>query len=152
MNRTRIAISGIVLSMALTVSAFAQEQKVESKDVPAPALAAASKSFLKAQLKGWERDAKDGKTLYEVAMVEGATKRQAVFTADGALVETEEVIDVTSVPTAIRDAVKSKYPKATIHGAEKITRGVQIEYEVGVQNAPKKEIVLSSSGKILSEE
>jgi hypothetical protein len=85
-------------------------------------------------------------------MVEGTAKRQAVFAPDGSLVETEEVIAVTSVPATVRDAVKNKYPKAVIHAAERITRGTEIEYEVDLKNAPKKEIVLTPDGKILKEE
>jgi uncharacterized membrane protein YkoI len=148
--RTVLITTGLALCLSLTVTA--QEQKVNQKDVPAPALAAATKAYPKAQVKGWEKETKDGKTLYEVTMASGGAKWQVVFEADGAFVAREEVIPVTSLPSAVRDAVKAKYPKATLHSAEKITRATTTEYEVGVKNAPKKELVLTSDGKILSEE
>lgn len=56
---TLTVLGGTVLTMALAASAFGQKQKVKSKDVPVPVLAAASKSYPKAQLKGWEKEIKD---------------------------------------------------------------------------------------------
>ena len=149
---TRTVLNSVALALCLTLTVTAQEQKVNQKDVPAPALAAATKAYPKAQVKGWEKETKDGKTLYEVTMADGGAKWQVVFEANGAFVAREEVIPVTSLPTVVRDAVKAKYPKATLHSAEKITRATTTEYEVGVKNAPKKELVLASDGKILSEE
>ena len=64
-------------------------------------------------------------------MASGGAKWQVVFEADGAFVAREEVIPMTSLPTVVRDAVKAKYPKATLHAAEKITRATTTEYEVG---------------------
>jgi glucose/arabinose dehydrogenase len=140
------------LALCLAFTVVAQEQKVNQKEVPAKALAAATKAYPKAQIKGWEKETKEGKTLYEVTMVEAGAKWQVVFEADGTLVAREEVILVTSLPAVVRDAVKAKYPKANLHSAEKITRPADTEYEVGLKNAPKKEMVLNSAGKILSEE
>lgn len=154
MYSKRTVLGGMVLSiaLALTATASAQEQPVKAKDVPAPVLAAATKAFPKTKLKGWEKETKEGKTFYEVALVEGTAKRQAVFAADGPLVEIEEVIAVAGVPPAVRSAVKTKYSNAAIHAAEKITRGSEIEYEVSLKNAPKKEMVLAADGKILKEQ
>lgn len=143
---------GAALALCLSLAAFGQETKIKAKDVPAPALAAATRAYPKAQVKEWEKNVENGKTTYEVTMAEGAAKWQVVFGADGAFEAREEVIPVTSLPAAVRDAVKAKYPKATLHSAEKITRTTETEYEVGLKNAPKKEVVLSSGGKILKEE
>ena len=136
--------------MLVIAAATAQEVKIKSSEVPAGVLASAAKSFPKAQLKGWEKETKDGKTLYEVAMVEGSAKRQASFAADGTFVSSEEVVAVASVPKAVTDAIRGKYPKAKIHSAEKITRGSEIEYEIGLKNADKKEVLVSADGKIVN--
>lgn len=140
------------LALCLSLAVTAQEQKVNQKDVPAPALAAATKAYPKAKVKVWEKETKDGKTLYEVTMTENHAEWQVVFEADGAFVAREEVVPVASLPVAVRDAVKAKYPKANLYSAEKITRSTETEYEVGLKNAPKKEIVLTSTGKVLKEE
>ena len=152
MKTTRTIIRGTALAMCLSLAVFAQETKVKAKDVPAPARAAATKAYPKAQIKGWEKVVEDGKTTYEVTMADASAKWQVVFEADGALVAREEVIPVASLPAAVRDAVKAKYPKATLNSAEKITRPTSTEYEVGLKNALKKEIVVTSDGKILKEE
>jgi hypothetical protein len=152
MKTTHAVLFGTAMALCLSASVLAQETKIKSKDVPAPAAAAATKAYPKAQVKEWEKVIEDGKTLYEVTMVEGKAKWQLVFEPNGTQVAREEVVPVSSLPAAVRDAVKAKYPKATLSSAEKITRPSSIEYEVGLKNAPKKEIVLTSEGKILKEE
>lgn len=149
-QRTTLQIATLALCAGL--SAFAQEQKVNQKNVPASAVAAAAKAYPKAQVKGWEKEIKDGKTLYEVTMTENGAKFQAVFEADGAFVAREEEVAVSSLPSTVRDAVMAKYPKAKMTSAEKITRPAETEFEVALRNAPKKEIVLTAAGKILKEE
>ncbi|MEQ1887247.1 MAG: hypothetical protein ABL967_19445 [Bryobacteraceae bacterium] len=42
---TLTVLGGTVLTMALAASAFGQEQKVKSRDVPVPVLAAAPNPF-----------------------------------------------------------------------------------------------------------
>ena len=61
------------------------------------------------------------------------------------------VIAAASVPPSPQAAVKAKYPKAVIQGAERITRGSEVEYELTLKNAPKKAIVLAANGRILKE-
>ena len=143
---------GTAFALCLSGAVFAQESKIKANDVPAPALAAATKAYPKAQIKEWEKNVEDGKTTYEATRTDGAAKWQVVYEASGAFVAREEVIPVASLPAAVRDAVKVKYPKATVHSAEKITGATATEYEVGLNNAPKKEVVVASDGKILKEE
>ena len=140
------------LALCLSYAAFAQETKVDEKDVPAKARAAATKAYPKAQIKEWEKVVEDGKTTYEVTMTDGSASWQVVFEGNGKFVAREEVIPVASLPAAVRNAVTAKYPGATLSSAEKITGPKKTEYEVGLKNAAKKEIVLASDGKILKEE
>ena len=148
--KTVCAVLSVAMAIIVTRAASAQEVRIKSSEVPGSVLAAAAKTFPKAQLKGWEKETKDGKTLFEVSMVEGTTRRQASFAVDGTFVESEEVVAVASVPRAVSDAVRSKYPKARIHSAEKITRGSDTEYEIGLKNSAKKEVLVSADGKIVN--
>jgi hypothetical protein len=125
---------------------------VKAKDVPQPVLAAATKAAPNAKVKEWEKNVEDGKTTYEVSMTEGSAKFQLVFEPNGTYVAKEETIPVSSLPAAVKSAVLAKYPKATLSSAEKITHPTATEYEVVLKNAAKKEILLSSDGKILKEE
>ena len=152
MTKTEITFTGIALACCMAAAAAAQEVKVKANEVPAPVRAAASKAYPAAQVKGWEKDVEDGKTLYEATMTQGGSEWQVAYTGDGTFDAREEKIAVAALPAAALDAVRAKYPKAVIHSAEKITRATGIEYEAGLKNAPKKEVVLTAEGKILKEE
>ena len=143
-------ILAVVLCLGLT--AFAEETRVNAKDVPAPVLAAAGKAYPKAQIKGWEKNIEKGTTTYEVTMTDGAAKWQVAFEPGGDFVAREESIPLASLPAAVQDAIKTKNPKATLRSAEKITRAKTTEYEVGLRNAAKKEVTLAADGKSLAEE
>ena len=152
MKTSYTVFCSIALALCVSFTVLAQETKIKAKDVPAPARAAATKAYPSAQVKEWEKVVEDGKTTYEVTMAEGQAKWQVVFDADGVLVAREEVIPVTTLPASVRDAIQAKYPKATLSAAEKITRPNATEYEVGLKNAPKKQIIVTSDGKVLKEE
>lgn len=130
----------------------AKEQKLKARDVPPAVVAAAAKAYPGARINQWAKETENGKTLYEASMVEGAKKRDVIFTADGTVDVVEEVIAIGELPTPVKDAVKAKYPKTTIHLAERLTRGAEIQYEVALKNAPKKEMVIAADGKIVKEE
>ena len=131
---------------------LAQEQKVKAKDVPAPVVAAAAKAFPKATVKGWSKEVEDGKTQYEASMTEGAVKRDVIFAADGKLVLVEEAIATAALPPAVSQAVKAKYPQGVIQLAEKLIKDGEVQYEVHLKKAAKKEMLLTAAGKIVKEE
>lgn len=81
MKTTRTIIRGTALAMCLSLAVFAQETKVKAKDVPAPARAATTNAYPKAQVKGWEKVVEDGKTTYEESPHPGRTTK--IVTADG---------------------------------------------------------------------
>ena len=63
--------SGVVIG-ALLIGAGATraeetEKKIKESEVPKPVLAAVSKKYPGAKLKGFEQESEDGKTLYEVS-------------------------------------------------------------------------------------
>ncbi len=152
MKTTHAILFATALALCLCLGASARETKIKADQVPAPARAAAAKAYPHAEVKEWEQTIEGGKTLYEVTMAEGKATWQAVFAANGAQEAREEVVPVSSLPAAVRDAVKAKYPKAALSSAEKITRPSSTEYEVGLKNAPMKEVVVTAEGKILAGE
>jgi hypothetical protein len=52
----------------------------------------------------------------------------------------------------VKRAIQSKYPGASLRKAEKISHGEQLQYEVALGKAPKKEVLLTPAGKIVKEE
>ena len=155
MNMNRYLSTGMALALCLTTAVSAQEakeQKLKLKDVPPPVVAAAAKAYPHAKIREWAKETEVGKTQYEASMVDGATKRDVLFAPDGTVVSVEEMIPLAELPAAVKDAVKAKYPQGVIHTAEKITGGKEVQYEIGLKHAAKKEVVLTADGKVVKEE
>jgi glucose/arabinose dehydrogenase len=155
MNMNRYLSTGMALAVCLVTAVSAQEakeQKVKLKDVPAPVAAAAAKAYPNAKIREWAKETEAGKMQYEASMVEGATKRDVLFAPDGTVMAVEEVISIAELPAAVKNTIKAKYPQGVIHSAEKITGGKEVQYEIGLKKAAKKEVVLTADGKIVKEE
>ncbi len=152
MNTNQIGVYALALSLCLATSVTAQEHNVKPKDVPAVVVAAAVKAFPSAKIVEWAKETEGGKTLFEASMTEGPKKRDVLLTPDGKIDAVEEIIAMSEVPTAVQNALKTKYPKAIVQTAERITRGSEVQYELALKNAPKKEVVYTPDGKLLKEE
>jgi hypothetical protein len=153
-----ISIQFTVFAMALSfclatfVGAQDSEKKVKAKDVPAAVAAAAAKAYPNARIVEWARETEAGKIFYEAEMREGKTKRDVLFTPDGKIELVEEAVSISEVPSAVKNALKMRYPKATINEAERLTANNEVQYELHVKNAPKKEVVFTPDGKFVKEE
>ena len=140
-----------LLATAFFFSAQAQERKLTPGEVPAIVIAAASKQFPDARVSQWSQEREHGKTTYEASTAQGSVKRDVVFAEDGSLVAIEEAVAVSSLPGAVTQSIHSKYPKASILKAEKITHGSDVQYEVALQHAAKKEVLLTATGHTVKE-
>ena len=140
------------LFYCVAIFAFAQEKKLKPADVPSAVTAASAKRFPNAHVSGWSKETEEGRTTYEASIVDSSGKRDAVFAEDGSLVAIEEKISITELPVQVRSAVAAKYPKAVLRKAEKISHASETDYEVDLAQAARKEVTVSSTGKILKEE
>ena len=129
-----------------------QEQKLKPNEVPAAVKATAAKEFPNARISGWSKETEDGKVTYEASITEGTSKRDASFGSDGSLLDFEQGMKIADLPTAVIAAIYEKYGKAVVKKAERVTHGDTTRYEVDLQNAPKKEVLFESGGKVLKEE
>jgi hypothetical protein len=120
--------------------------------MPAVVRQAVTKQYPNAKVSGRSKELEDGKTTYEVSVIEGSSKRDVVFAEDGSLVVIEQSIQVSDLPAAVKSAIRNKYPRASLRKAEKISHGDQLQYEVALAKAPKKEVLLTPTGKIINEE
>lgn len=65
----------------------------------------------------------------------------------------QEKIPLDKVPKAVLDAVKAKFPKGELTGAEKETDGEKVTYEVKLlDNKRKFEVIANPDGKVLAVE
>jgi len=128
-------------------SALAQEQKVSCRAVPTVVRTAFEKAFPKAKIKHCSREVEKDKTAYEIASVEGETRRDVTFYADGTMISVEEGIAFGNAPEPVQRAVKERFPGGEIARAEKVTRDNTVLYEFGIKHGGKHvEVVLDPGG------
>ena len=89
---------------------------------------------------------------YEASVTDGSSKRDVVFAEDGSLLAVEEAIQVSNLPATVKSAIRAKYPVATLRKAEKILHRSEVQYEVALAKAAKKEVLLTSAGRIIKKE
>lgn len=131
----------MVLVLLISLATFAQKTVVP----PTVVKAAFEKKYPGATGVEW---GKESKTEYEAEFTLNGSKMAANFSAAGKWVVTETAMQLTDMPQAVQDAIKTK-KASSIKLAEKVEKpgkaiSYEIEYLVGKQT---KEVVLSASGK-----
>ena len=138
-----------LMSIIITSSCFAQEKKIDKKDLPKAVVESFHKSYPNAEIKGASTEKENGKTYYEIESMDGTQGRDLLYTKDGKIAEIEETLAAEHVPDFVKNSLMKKYPKSTIHKVEKLTKGKKISFEAVVEHDGKKsEVVLDSKGKI----
>lgn len=153
--RKRITMGTLVAFglSALAFAATADEEKVPLDKVPAAVMKTVKDRFPKAEIKEASKETEDGKTLYEVSLRHEGHNYDVTLGEDGVIREVEKEIAAADLPKTVADAVKAKYPKATIEKAEEITKGDAKRFEVLLKDGDKsRELVLDPAGKILEDE
>lgn len=151
----RLTILCMVAFFFLASLALGQEDKetkLKPGDVPAAVTAAVARQYPNAQVSGWSKEMEDGKTTYEASVIDGSSKRDVVLAENGSLLAIEEALQASDLPATVRRAIHAKYPKASVRKAEKISHGDEVQYEVVLAKASKKEVLLTADGKIVKEE
>lgn len=117
-------------------------------NVPDAVKAAFNNKFPAATNVKWE---KENKKELEVNFRMNNTDVSANFGLDGSWVETETTILSSELPTAVSNAVSSKFPGAVYGRTEKIEKpGNKIMYEVNITvKGKKKELEFNPDGSIM---
>jgi hypothetical protein len=157
-------ISNLIMSCALLLLASGVvcaavnkktdvEKKLTKTNLPAAVLAAFEKSYPKAVIKGVGSEKEDSATYFEVESIDGNTKRDLLYAADGTIHEVEEGVTIKDLPEAARQILGKDYPKEKINKAEKVTRGAEVTYEVSLGKGKEKiEIAFDAAGKTIKKE
>ena len=150
MSSHTFACSLAVLCVAgLVLGSEDKETKLKPGEVPAAVVTAASKQYPGARMSNWKKETEDGKKTYEASMVDGSSKRDVVFAENGALLAIEEIIPVSDLPAAVKKAILGEFPGVSLRKAEKISHGDEVQYEVALGKASKKEVLLTPDGRIV---
>ena len=128
------------------------ENELSKNQVPKAIIAAFEKAFPKAKDVKFEQEMFQGKAAYEVEYKENGKEYELLYSAEGALLQKEEEIEVGKLPKPVVEAIMNAYPKAKIEEAERLMKpdGTLTGYEVEIKEEGKKiELELDDSGKII---
>ena len=86
------------------------EDDITVDQIPAPARKALQQLAGGAEIVKAEREKEHGVLVYEAEWVANGTKHEAAVTADGAVIEIEEIVPVEKAPAAVRAAIAKHFP------------------------------------------
>ena len=138
----------IVMSMLLLTSMSLAAQNISSDKVPAAVKQSFSKLYPGLADVDWELE--DGR--YEAVFEQNKQTKEAVFSADGTLIQAEEEItSVATLPKEVSDAFSTQYPGYRFMKAEKIIKANgTVQYEIDASlNGKKQELMFDAKGAII---
>jgi hypothetical protein len=96
-----------------------------------PAVASAfHQAYPAARVLHVSKERRDSHIVYEIESRDGDTRRDLIYSTAGAVLEIEERIPVDSVPAMVRAAAERRLAGGTLVGAERVTRGTVVLFEV----------------------
>ncbi len=117
--------------LAWIVAAVAIPRGLAGQDSLPPAVASVfQQSYPAARVLHVSKERRDGKVVYEIESRDGDTRRDLIYSPVGAILEIEERIPADSVPAVVRSAAERRVAGGTLVGAERVTRGKVILFEV----------------------
>lgn len=128
-----------------------KEEKVALDKLPKAVLKAVKAKFKSAELVSAATEKDNGKLVYEIVIKDKGQNVDVSVTPEGKIVSYERTIDVRDLPRQVKDAIKSKYPRAKMERAEELHKKDKVSFEVVIATGDKKmEVVLDREGKILN--
>jgi hypothetical protein len=103
----------------------------------------------------YKEEITDGKAFFEIEFKQKSKEFEALYCAEGFLIETEEEIKITELPALIVQVIGKHYPKALQKEAEKILKPDEAVggYEVEIEDGKKEvKLELDTRGKVLKAE
>ena len=87
----------------------------------------------------------------EIESVDGKTRRNIIYSADGIALDIEERISPTKLPDSVKQAIDREYPECKVKPADRFIKVFQaIEYEVVIKQGKKTlEVVFDEKGNVL---
>ena len=122
---TRRLLAWIVGALAFPGASLAGQVSL-----PPPVATAFHQAYPAARVLHVSKERQDGKVVYEIESRDGDTRRDLIYSPAGAVLEIEEGIPVDSVPAVVRAAAEGRVAGGTLVGAERVTRGTVILFEV----------------------
>jgi hypothetical protein len=142
----------LFITLALTLSAFAQEKKVQRSALPA-----AVEKTVQAQtatFRGFSQEKENGQTFYEAEMMVHGHSKDILMDETGAIVEVEEQVAFDVLPTPVKAGLQSKAGKGKIVKVESVTKHDKlVAYEAQITtNGKHSEAQVGPDGAALDHE
>jgi hypothetical protein len=149
-----LLLLGFVLGLALAGLAAAQDKPkegtVDLTILPPAVLKAFQSAYPKAVIKGASTETENGVTLYEIESVDGKINRDLLYTAEGKVVEIEELIAAENLPAPVKETLSKEYPGAKILKAEILTKDGIKTFELSIEVTGRKlGLAIDPQGKIV---
>jgi len=135
----------VIVAVLLTVNGYAQ--KVKEAEVPKAVVESFNKNFPGAKAEKWEKE--EGR--YEAEFDWKKTEASADFSDDGKLLETEQEIKTSALPTSINEYIAKNYAGYKITDASKITEASgNVKYEAEVEKGKEEfDLIFDSTGSFI---
>jgi len=152
--RIHLYLVPAVVGMLAVGLSFAAEKKIGRSELPAAVEKTVQEQSVGATVKGFVKDTTGGKTEYEVEMTINGLGKDVVIATDGAVLEVEEELPQSAVPSAVLQALTKLAKGGKIVKVESLKKHDKIvSYEATVtKGARKHEIAVDPDGKSLHSE
>lgn len=142
------------LLCALTLTAAAQEKKIQRSALPPAVEKTIQENSQGATIKGFSTELEHGKKVYEAEMIVNGHSKDIQIAPDGTLNEIEEEVAFDLLPATVKSALTTKAGSAKITKVESLTKqGKLVAYEAATLHGTKKgEIQVGPDGNKLAHE
>lgn len=118
-------------------------QKADEADIPKGIIETFNANFKGSIVESWDKEKGGG---YEAEFELNGVETSATFNSEGQLIETEQEIEESSLPSPVSDYLKVNYAKKSIDEVAKITTGEGIvKYEVEIE---KVDLIFDDKGNL----
>lgn len=154
MNTSQTKVLVGTCCIALGTLAYAAEKPIPREKLSPAVQKTADEQSKGATIKRFVKDNEDGHLEYEMEMLVDGHSKDVSIAPDGRLLEIEEQVALESLPSNVREGLKTKAGDGTITKVESITKHDKIvAYEAQVRTGGKhSEIQVGPDGKPLDHE
>jgi hypothetical protein len=149
--RTSDLVSAAV-ALLLSVSTFAQVPAAPTgaaRDLPSTVVTAIEKAYPAAAITGASQERQDGKIAFRVECLDKGRRRVLVYDLRGSVLEAAEEMDEKDLPAPVAAAMHS-HPRAVYVKGMKITRGINVYYELTLRGTRKTTMIVRPGGSVVS--
>jgi hypothetical protein len=142
----------LVPVFALTSPASAGDKKITRAELPAAVERTVAQQSHGATIKGFSTEKQNGKTVYEMELTVNGHGKDISMDAQGSVLEVEEEVALTSLPTAVQTGLAQAAGTGTIVKVESVTKQNHlVAYEATVQlGKTRREIQVGTEGQKLA--